>query len=332
MDPAPLRVLVSYSHDSPEHQARVLALAQRLRADGIDARLDRFVASPAQGWARWMIDEIEAADRVIMVCTPTYRRRCEGHEAAGVGKGASFEGLILLQHLYDHGGQNHGRKLIPVYYPDPALHDPIDAITPPLRPFPRYALDADYDALRRDILGLAAVTPAPLGVAELRSPGIDEVPVTPKDALYNLLLALFGADELRRWIAHHHALSVITHDLPGPLASPSGLVTDVIAALDRRGLVDAHFFAALRTERPRRADAIGQVEALWQNQPAATPARAPQPVAEAHPQPSIVNNNQSGGIFAPGATFNIKGNLIQGDKNETHHHYGRGSDQPRRKK
>ncbi|MCP4656050.1 MAG: hypothetical protein GY856_11605, partial [bacterium] len=35
-DDAP-RVFLSYSHDSDEHRDRVLALADRLRADGIDA-------------------------------------------------------------------------------------------------------------------------------------------------------------------------------------------------------------------------------------------------------------------------------------------------------
>jgi len=36
------RVFVSYSHDSPEHSARVLALAQALRGHGIDVELDQF--------------------------------------------------------------------------------------------------------------------------------------------------------------------------------------------------------------------------------------------------------------------------------------------------
>ena len=81
-----------------------------------------------------------------MLCTPTYRRRCEGREDTGVGNGASFEGLLLLQHLYDHGGKNHGRKLIPVYYPAD-VPDPIEAIPPPLRPLSRYALEREYDAI-----------------------------------------------------------------------------------------------------------------------------------------------------------------------------------------
>ena len=225
---------------------------------------------------------------------------------------------------------------MPVYFADAGLRDPLDAITPPLRQISRYVLDGEYEALRRDILGLAAVTPAALGVAEVRSDGIDEVPMTPEDALYHLLISLFSADELRRWIAHHGELGVISHELPGTIASPSRLVGDVVEALDRHGLVGASFFEGLRGQRPRRAEEIGRVEVLWKNRPATSRPRAGQAGAQGQGQPqpapstTIVNNNMSGGLFAPGATFNIKGDFVQGDKNEVHHH-GPGSGRPRKK-
>jgi hypothetical protein len=44
------RVFISYSHDSIEHARLVLELAERLRADGVDAQLDQYVAgTPAKG-------------------------------------------------------------------------------------------------------------------------------------------------------------------------------------------------------------------------------------------------------------------------------------------
>jgi hypothetical protein len=46
-------VFISYSHDSPEHEANVLALANHLRADGIDAVLDQFESFPPEGWELW---------------------------------------------------------------------------------------------------------------------------------------------------------------------------------------------------------------------------------------------------------------------------------------
>ena len=42
-DPAAPRVFISYSHDSDDHRARVLGLSERLRADGIETILDRYV-------------------------------------------------------------------------------------------------------------------------------------------------------------------------------------------------------------------------------------------------------------------------------------------------
>jgi SEFIR domain len=56
----PPKVFISYSHDSPEHEKRVLELAERLRADGVDAQLDQYVAgAPYEGWPRWMLDRLE---------------------------------------------------------------------------------------------------------------------------------------------------------------------------------------------------------------------------------------------------------------------------------
>jgi len=47
------RVFINYSHDSAEHRKRVLSLAERLRADGVDAQIDQYVqGTPLEGWAR----------------------------------------------------------------------------------------------------------------------------------------------------------------------------------------------------------------------------------------------------------------------------------------
>ena len=47
---ATCRVFISYSHDSAEHTSRVLALANRLRNDGIESWIDRYVQDPNEGW------------------------------------------------------------------------------------------------------------------------------------------------------------------------------------------------------------------------------------------------------------------------------------------
>ena len=48
------KIFVSYSHDTKEHSERVLGLAERLRTDGFDTMIDRYVeGTPPQGWPRW---------------------------------------------------------------------------------------------------------------------------------------------------------------------------------------------------------------------------------------------------------------------------------------
>jgi len=49
----PTRVFISYSHDSEPHRERVLALSERLRRDGVETILDRYVqGSPTEGAGR----------------------------------------------------------------------------------------------------------------------------------------------------------------------------------------------------------------------------------------------------------------------------------------
>jgi hypothetical protein len=50
----------------------VLALADRLCADGIDAMIDQYEQSPPEGWPAWCEAQIRKADFVLMVCTETY--------------------------------------------------------------------------------------------------------------------------------------------------------------------------------------------------------------------------------------------------------------------
>src|SRR5689334_8042518 len=106
MESQPPRVFISYSHDSPEHEARVLALSNRLRDDGIDATLDQYETFPAQGWIRWMDQQVRDAQFVLVICTETYSRRAAGEEQPGTGLGATYETGSIQQLLYNSGGVN----------------------------------------------------------------------------------------------------------------------------------------------------------------------------------------------------------------------------------
>src|SRR5437773_737966 len=99
-------VFISYSHDSPEHADRVLALSDHLCADGIDCVLDQYEDSPPEGFPRWMDRQIRAADFVLMICTPTYSRRVMGEEKPGIGHGVAWESTLIYQYIYNEGTSN----------------------------------------------------------------------------------------------------------------------------------------------------------------------------------------------------------------------------------
>src|SRR6266487_1942155 len=105
-------VFISYSHDSPEHADRVLALSDRLRADGIDCILDQYIDSPPEGFPRWMDRQIRAADFVLMICTPTYSRRVMSEEDPDKGHGVVWESTLIYQYIYNEGTSN--TRFIPV--------------------------------------------------------------------------------------------------------------------------------------------------------------------------------------------------------------------------
>ncbi|MCY2991191.1 MAG: TIR domain-containing protein [Planctomycetota bacterium] len=81
MTDASPKAFISYSHDSDEHRQRVLRLSERLRDDGVETRLDQYEQGTRElGWPRWMLDQLDWAEFVLVVCTATYYRRFRGHE------------------------------------------------------------------------------------------------------------------------------------------------------------------------------------------------------------------------------------------------------------
>ena len=156
----PLKVFISYSHDSKAHEERVLMLADRLRANGIDAIVDQYDdATPAEGWPLWMERQIKAADFVLMVCTETYHRRVMGEEQAGKGLGARWEGNLILQHLYNAGVVN--TKFIPVLFEDSKT----EHIPTPAQGATFYFVhtNEDYESLYRRLTNQPATPKGELG-------------------------------------------------------------------------------------------------------------------------------------------------------------------------
>ncbi|HEU4884770.1 MAG TPA: TIR and AAA domain-containing protein [Longimicrobium sp.] len=155
-----IRVFISYSHDSPEHEQRVLALSERLRKDGIDAQVDQYVnGTPPKGWPRWMLDQLEEAEYVLVICTETYHRRFRGHEHPGKGKGADWEGALITQDIYD--ARSDTIKFVPILFDPSGEH----FVPQPLRSLTHYTLDSEaaYEQLYDFLLGQAGVEPGDLG-------------------------------------------------------------------------------------------------------------------------------------------------------------------------
>jgi hypothetical protein len=159
----PPKVFISYSHDSHEHLDRVLELADRLRAEGIDCNLDQYEPAPAEGWPRWMDRQFEDADFILVVCTETYCRRFEGREEHGKGLGVKWEGAIITDELY--GNEAVNKRFIPVLFSaDDAAHVPTR-----LQHYMRYLIAAQegYEELYRRLTDQPRVVKPPLG--KLRS-------------------------------------------------------------------------------------------------------------------------------------------------------------------
>ena len=85
------QVFISYSHDSPIHVDRILVLSERLRAEGVDCRIDQYEQSPAEGWPLWCERQVEQSTFVLVACTETYLRRFKGEEASQIGLGVTCE-------------------------------------------------------------------------------------------------------------------------------------------------------------------------------------------------------------------------------------------------
>lgn len=159
------KIFISYSHDSDEHRERVLALSERLRRDGIETLLDQYVnGSPPQGWPRWMLDQLDAADFVLVVCTETYYHRFRGHEEPGKGKGVDWEGALITQEIYD--SRSRTLKFVPVVFTD------ADTcwIPEPLRQTSYHNPSAEpgYELLYDVLLEQAGIEPGSVGIPRIK--------------------------------------------------------------------------------------------------------------------------------------------------------------------
>ena len=157
--PEAKRVFVSYSHESEEHAARVLAFGARLLKEGVDATVDQFTNEPAGGWPLWMEQEIAAADFVVMICTAVYRQRVEHPEQMKAGAGVFWEANLVRNAIYASKGTD--TRFIPAYFGE----DGETNILTLLQGGSRYQIDsaAGYEALYRRLTNQPAAVKPELG-------------------------------------------------------------------------------------------------------------------------------------------------------------------------
>jgi hypothetical protein len=205
------RVFISYSWDSEEHKEWVRELASRLVSSGVQARLDQWFVGPGDSFTRFMEEEVERSDVVLVICTPAYAAKANDR-TGGVG----FEQQIISARIF--GGAPRS-KFIPLLRAgsfvgqDPAIPTLFGGIA---------ALDfrrpGDFETRFEELLfavyGKPRFAPPPLGVPpELtpRSTGAAAPPVQRRDYSPEFEAPLVYSDE---------ALSVI-QALSNPATWPS---------------------------------------------------------------------------------------------------------------
>ena len=197
---APPKVFISYSHNvqSPDYKDRILTLANRLLEDGIDCNIDQYEESPPEGWQRWMLNQVERADFVLIACTEEYDLRFRGNEAYGKGKGATWEGGVIIQELYDAQGQNS--KFIPITINS----EDANFIPSPLRSATNYRLQNDdgYESLYRRLTNQPRNRKPQLGKLQTLAPR-DRTQVVPKTPPTNPI-NFFAMDDV--WVGRSNLL------------------------------------------------------------------------------------------------------------------------------
>lgn len=175
------KVFISYSQEPDAHKARVLALAQALRRDGVEAELDQYHAHRLVNWPRWCLAQLRKADFVLCVCTPEYRDRVYSDEPAstgtGTGKGVHWEGSVLDDEFYDTKGN---RRILPLLL----MPESGDSIPDFMRGWTYCKLtepemsDTGYVQMLRILRAEPAVIPVPVGPG-VKLPPSSTSPTTP---------------------------------------------------------------------------------------------------------------------------------------------------------
>lgn len=102
-----MKVFVSYSHESDEHNKQVANLVSRLRQEGIHTMYDGDVRL-GQRINDYMDTAIRESDYVLYICTPEYKKKADART-----KGVGFETTIITAEIMQFNNEN---KFIPILF------------------------------------------------------------------------------------------------------------------------------------------------------------------------------------------------------------------------
>jgi tetratricopeptide (TPR) repeat protein len=98
--PKPPRVFISYAWEDDDYRLWVKQFATRLRADGVDARLDAWHLEETDNIPAFMNREIRHAERVLVLCSPAYRIKVHATEDGERSTGVGWEAGLLTGQMF----------------------------------------------------------------------------------------------------------------------------------------------------------------------------------------------------------------------------------------
>jgi SEFIR domain-containing protein len=116
------RFMISYAHQSTDHFRMVGDLADFLRSRGFNVWLDQYATGERQDWVQWTLEQMTAATRVLVICSPAYRRRFERECPPDEGRGVQLESMLIRNEIM-RDQQAAVRRFLPVLLGDATVDD-----------------------------------------------------------------------------------------------------------------------------------------------------------------------------------------------------------------
>ncbi|MFE3188036.1 SEFIR domain-containing protein [Nocardia sp. NPDC059240] len=170
------RVFISYTHDDRDHSMAVLRFGEFLAADcGFDVHMDRWDLDVRRDWYLWAIEQITAADFVVIIASPGCKRVADGLVGNEENRGMQSEMSILMDRLnYDR--ETWRRKLLPVVLlPDRSIAEIPLFLQPGIGD---YYLVSDLSIKGAEDL-LRVITRSPVNAPPRRNPTVVVLPTRP---------------------------------------------------------------------------------------------------------------------------------------------------------